>query len=235
MADVPLSASTAQAERLHRFAHDIRNRLAGMHQVLQQLVPTGSEPEQSELFSFAEQQYFKALREVEHLLDDLAVDRSSRMNITTGLDLGQLVRTALADQRHRFDRKDQQVVATIPDGLTVQGDVHYLGDLCRALLSNASKFTQRGGTIRIELEHKRDNALLRVVDNGVGLELADLEKVFERYAWLNSRSTAGEAQGRGTLARARQWAAAHNGQLDAQSAGHGKGCTFTLTLPLTGS
>ncbi|HRF81180.1 MAG TPA: hypothetical protein PL070_13970, partial [Flavobacteriales bacterium] len=69
-------------------------------------------------------------------------------------------------------------------------------------------------------------------DHGVGLSQADLEQAFVRFAWLESRPTGNESQGRGTLARARDWATAHGGSLSVKSKGEGAGCTFTLQLPV---
>ena len=62
--------------------------------------------------------------------------------------------------------------------------------------------------------------------------LADLEQVFVRFALLSNRPTDGEAQGRSSLAKAREMALAQNGSLVARSDGTGCGCTFTLGVPL---
>ncbi|MBK9514013.1 MAG: sensor histidine kinase [Flavobacteriales bacterium] len=98
------------------------------------------------------------------------------------------------------------------------------------MISNASKFAAAGATIHVRAEQMGRSIRLSVTDPGVGLLPADLDMVFVRYAWLSSRSTAGEAQGRSTLARARQWAQAMKGDLSVHSDGPGTGSTFTLEL-----
>ncbi|MBX2973205.1 MAG: ATP-binding protein, partial [Flavobacteriales bacterium] len=100
-----------------------------------------------------------------------------------------------------------------------------------ALLSNASKFSHPGSDIEADLIGTPTEVELRIRDHGVGLSATDLAQMFVRFAWLNSRPTTGESQGRGTLARASGWAHAHGGSLSAESAGEGHGCTFTLRLP----
>ena len=103
-----------QAERLHRFAHDLRNRLIGLQQVLEQLGHDGSDPERMELIRFGEKQYFKALREVEVLLDDLGVDRGS---ITPDLErfrVRDLVNEHIDLLKHRFTGKLQRIELDIP-------------------------------------------------------------------------------------------------------------------------
>ncbi|MCW5898603.1 MAG: HAMP domain-containing histidine kinase [Flavobacteriales bacterium] len=228
--DGPLDkAGPGTAERLHRFAHDLRNRLAGLKQVLDHLGDgQASEPE---LRVFAERQYFKALREVEQLLDDLGVDRGPGQLDLKPLDLSALLRRCVDDLEHRFSRKEQQVRLDIDGYVTVAGDAHHLGTIISALLSNASKFSPRGTSIHVSLSGDAAAATLRVRDEGVGLDADDLRDLFVRYAMLKSRSTDGEPQGRGTLARARQYAQAQHGSLEAHSGGPGTGTEFILRLP----
>ena len=229
----PLKATAAQAERLHTHAHDLRNRLAAIQQVLAQLKEGPSDPGSNELIEFAEQQYFKAMRATEELLDDFAVERGMGKLRLEPIDLASLVSAAIASLQHRFDRKQQVVTTAIDQNVIVDGDAHWLGQLLNALLSNASKFTPREGHVQVTLKRDGPSAIFSVQDTGVGLDLADLGSVFVRYAWLNSRSTEGEPQGRSTLGRAMSWALAHNGSLTAHSDGAGYGSTFTLRLPST--
>ncbi len=225
-----LLSNGAQAELLHKFAHDLRNRLAGMHQVLQQLTASAQSPEQQELLEFGEQQQFKALRAVEQLLDDMGVVRHVQTLPCTVVQLAPLVEKAVQGLRHRFDRKQQTVDLHVKDTLEVLGHGDHLFELLSALLSNASKFSPSGSTIAVRAAEDGSNVLVHITDPGVGLSPVDLEQVFVRYAWLSSRTTAGEAQGRSTLARARHWARAMGGDLLAQSEGPAAGSTFTLVL-----
>lgn len=229
----PLKANAAQAERLHTHAHDLRNRLAAIQQVLAQLKESAGDPANNELIEFAEQQYFKAMRATEELMDDLGVDRGIGSLRLESIDLKTLVTEAIASLQHRFDRKQQKVDLALDEGINVAGDPHWLGQLVNALLSNASKFTPREGRIRVTLERDGLSALIVVQDNGVGLDAEDLENVFVRYAWLKSLSTDGDPQGRSTLGRAITWAHAHKGSLTVHSEGAGHGSTFTLRLPST--
>lgn len=226
-----MKASAEQSDRLHRFAHDLRNRLAAIQQALAQMADASSE-ERIELIRFAEQQYFKAMRGTEELLDDFAIDRGPRLGELRLLRLDELARKAIAALEHRFNRKRQHVDAENLQAITVHGDERMLFDLVSALLSNASKFSEAGSTIALSLTEQDGAAILVVKDQGIGLEAEDLAEVFTRYALLKGRSTEGEAQGRSTLARAKQWAQAHRGDLTAASEGPGKGSSFSLRLPL---
>jgi signal transduction histidine kinase len=227
-----MKATEAQAERAHRFAHDLRNRLAAIQQVLQQFKLNGDSSTAPELIGFAEQQYFKAMRLTEEFLDDLQVERGVGELQRGDLDLALLARDSIAHMQHRFDRKRQQVKVDLVTPLMINGDPHWIKELITALLSNASKFTPHDGDIRVVLTTVNEQAVLEVSDSGVGLSSADLDLIFTRYAWLESLATDGEAQGRSTLGRAHQWAAVHGGELKASSPGPGMGSTFVLRLPL---
>ena len=225
-----MKASTEQAERLHRFAHDLRNRLIGLQQVLEQLKDGPASPDRDELVVFGEQQFFKALREVEMMMDDLGVERGSVTPEPVPVDSAELLRTRIDLMQHRFQRKEQRVELDLEEALVVLVDPRLIDDVVDALLSNASKFSDHGAPIKIRSFVDGADAVIEVVDAGTGLSPADLEQVFVRFAWLSNKPTGGESQGRGTLARMRERVAAHAGTLTAHSNGAGKGSTFTIRL-----
>lgn len=227
-----LRAHAAQAERLHHFSHGLKNRLAGMMEVSRMLGTTGDPAQEAELRTFFEDQFFKALREVEGLLDDMAVDRGVGRLALAPTPLAPLVEEAVKDARHRADRKQQTITLEGLTQVSVQADPHYLLQALQALLSNASKFGHAGSAIEVQVVPAGERSRITVRDAGVGLTTEDLEQVFQRYAMLSSKSTAGEAQGRSTLARARQWLQAMGGDLTASSEGKDKGAAFTIELPL---
>lgn len=227
-----LQATAEQAERLHHFAHDLRNRLAGMQQILRMLGAPDPGMDATELVEFAEQQYFKAMHLTEELLNDLAVERGTGPLATTSVDLVAAVRSAVELLDHRFSKKEQRVELMGSAPCMAMAEPKHLDQLLSALLSNASKFSPAGSVIRIVLGRDGDRVLADITDVGVGLDAKDLALVFQRYAMLGSRSTAGEEQGRSTLSRAKQWAQAMGGDLSAKSPGSGAGCTFRVVLSL---
>jgi K+-sensing histidine kinase KdpD len=221
-----------QAERLHRFAHDVRNRLIGLQQVLEQLGHGEKDAERLEFIRFGEKQYFKALREVEILLDDLGVDRGAITPNVERFPVAVLANEHVELLKHRFSGKLQRVELDIPVELHVMADRRVTGDILNALFSNASKFSSAESTIRIGATVNGEMVELAVHDHGTGLSAEDLAQVFDRFAWLSNEPTGTESQGRGTLSRVRGHAQAQHGDLLASSAGVDRGCTFTLRLPL---
>ncbi len=117
--------------------------------------------------------------------------------------------------------------------VTISGDRTRLRQLFLNLVTNAIKYTPRGGRVDIGLGRHPDNVTFAVRDTGAGIAAADLPHVFERF-WRadRARSRTSERGGFGLGLAISQWIAqAHGGTLTVQSR-LGKGSLFTLTLPL---
>ena len=113
----------------------------------------------------------------------------------------------------------------------VTGDADALRRALRNLIENAVRYTAAGGTVELALLREKDAAALVVEDSGIGIEPADLERIFEPFVRLDeARSRASGGTGLG-LAIARGIAVAHGGSLTVQSAPKA-GSRFTLRLPL---
>lgn len=220
-------ASPAQAERLHRFAHDLKNRLGGLWAALRMVHELPAGAERDEMLAHAERTYFRGLNAIEALLDDLGVERgptAGPLRPVATLELVERVRDELA---FRFDRKGQRVQLHIPAAHALTGDPDLLHQAVTAVLSNASKFGAPGGTITVQALPEG----MAITDDGAGLSPDDLAQVFTPFAWLASRSTGGEEQGRTSLARAQRAMRAQGGLIEARSEGPGHGSTFVLRLP----
>jgi signal transduction histidine kinase len=117
--------------------------------------------------------------------------------------------------------------------VAIAGDRTRLRQLFLNLVTNAIKYTPRGGRVDIGLGRHPDNVTFAVRDTGAGIAAADLPHVFERF-WRadRARSRTAERGGFGLGLAISQWIAqAHGGTLTVQSR-LGKGSLFTLTLPL---
>ncbi len=219
-------ADAAQAERLHRFAHDLKNRLGALSASLRMITEVPDGPERDEVLMHAERAYFRALAELENVLDDLGVERGPRTARCENVDLRALVERVADELSFRYERKGQVLRIDLPATHAVLGDPDLLHQAVTTLLSNASKFSGAGTTVRVEALPNG----LRVCDQGVGLAPDDLAQVFKPYVMLSSRSTGGEEQGRASLARALRAMRVQGGSLEAASEGPGLGSCFSLVL-----
>lgn len=100
------------------------------------------------------------------------------------------------------------------------------------LLSNAVKFTQPGGRVEVRLDSDPDGAAIRVKDTGEGLAPELVPHLFERFRQADSSSTRAHGGVGLGLAIVRHLVEAHGGTVSAESAGRGKGSTFTVRLPV---
>ncbi len=116
--------------------------------------------------------------------------------------------------------------------MTVHADSDRTAQLLTNLIANAIRYTPAGEKVRVELKPVGNMAQVQVIDTGVGISAEDLPYIFERF-YRADRSRSRQSGGSGiglTIARHLAWGM--GGEISAESAGLGKGSTFTLTLPL---
>src|SRR3954470_7116346 len=178
-------------------------------------------------------------RNVDHqtrLIDDL-LDTSRIVSGKLTLErrvvnLADIVLGALEASRPVAAAKQIELRFTPVDPATmVIGDAGRLQQLVSNLLANAVKFTPEGGAIIVALHKNAERVQLQVKDNGIGIAPEFLPHVFDRFTQADT-SASRRAGGLGIgLALVRHIALLHGGQVRADSAGAGRGATFTVDLP----
>jgi signal transduction histidine kinase len=99
------------------------------------------------------------------------------------------------------------------------------------LISNAIKYSPIGGRIELSLDLQADGAHIRVKDEGPGMSENDISRLYGRFQRLSAKPTGGESSTGLGLSIVKRIIDLHGGAIDAESAGPGRGTTFTLTLP----
>ena len=160
-------------------------------------------------------------REIPHLNKPAPMQKVALHNLAH--DIVQFYALPICEKRGQTLHADLRPVQ-------VTGSPLRLGRLMRELLTNAAKYTPRGGQIEITLQAK-EQAVLRVSDNGWGMEKEDLAFLFEqgwRGAVVSEELTPGTGLG---LYICRQIVGSHHGRIEVESQ-RGQGSTFTVYLPL---
>jgi PAS domain S-box-containing protein len=173
-------------------------------------------------------------RIVEDVLDiSRIVSGKMRLSVTP-VDLAKLVRDAIDSVRPAASAKGIDVDSALDDNAgTVPGDTERLQQVVWNILSNAVKFTERGGRVTVALARRHADVQLTVSDTGIGIAPEFLPHIFERFRQADAGTTR-ERGGLGLgLAIARQLVEIHGGTIVASSAGRGAGSTFTMTLPIS--
>jgi len=183
-------------------------------------------------------------RQVGHmarLLDDLLdAARLSSGKITLAvqpLRLGDMLDQAVETVQPRVRERNQQLfLSAARAGVMVDGDPVRLTQVFTNLIGNASKYTQDGGRIRVEVDViPGDGVDVTIADNGAGMSSETIGSAFELFT-QGPRSLARTEGGLGVgLNVVRNLVTMHGGSVSAASAGPGQGSTFTVRLPLSQS
>src|SRR6185295_6257509 len=147
------------------------------------------------------------------------------------LALEAVAEEALNDALAEAMERDILLEVSLGERAVVAGDAPKLKRTVARLLSNAFKFTPRGGSVSMRLTRDRDVACLTVQDTGLGIEPSLLPHVFDGFRPMEA-SQPGARSGLGVgLALSRHVVRLHGGTLEAESEGLGKGSTFTIRVP----
>jgi PAS domain S-box-containing protein len=172
-----------------------------------------------------------------HLVDEL-LDVTRLVNDKVRLDrevidLGAVVRRVVEDHGAAFAARGVTLAFTAPaETVWVDCDPTRVRQIVSNLLQNAAKFTSAAGSVRVEVASGSGFATIDVRDDGIGLEAAMLEKIFEPFAQAEAgRAQSSTGLGLG-LALVKGLSELHGGSAEAESAGPGMGARFRVTLPL---
>jgi signal transduction histidine kinase/ActR/RegA family two-component response regulator len=143
-----------------------------------------------------------------------------------------IVEAAVDVVRPRAEAAGVTLAVDVQDTAAALGDASRLQQAVWNLLCNGVKFSAKGGTVQVKLHEEDSRALIRVSDDGVGIKPEFLPHVFDRFRQADS-STTRHFGGLGLgLAIVRSVVDLHGGQVTADSAGEGRGASFSIALPL---
>ena len=156
-----------------------------------------------------------------------------RLELAT-IDLVETVRAAVDSVRPSVAAKHQAMVADYPASpVMVSADRERIQQVFWNVLSNATKYTPRDGSIHVSIAPDSTEVAVVVRDNGIGIAPNVLPHIFERFRQGDATTTR-EYGGLGLgLAIVRHLVEAHGGAVRADSEGLGRGSAFTVVLPLT--
>jgi signal transduction histidine kinase/ActR/RegA family two-component response regulator len=230
------AADRRKNEFLAMLAHELRNPLAPIRNavfLLQQFGP--SEPRLMRAREIVDRQVSHQARLLDDLLDVSRISQGKIVIRPERLDLAQLVREAVEDRRSVLEEAGLTLALELPAGpVWVEGDPTRLSQVVGNLLSNAEKFTNRGGdvSVRLATQPEERRAALTVRDTGIGIEPEMLPRIFEMFAQADrslERTQGGMGLG---LALVKGFVELQGGEVRAESSGVGRGAEFTILFPL---
>jgi signal transduction histidine kinase len=227
--------SAMKEEFLALTTHDLRSPLTVISGVIN-FFTSGRlgelTPEQQNMVSMMERNTQSLIELVNDLLDASKLESGTmRLDMTT-LNLRGLVEELRETMLPMAREKEITLEDSVPEDLPpVRADRTKLRRILVNLVTNALKFTPRGGRVAFGAATEGDAVRISVRDSGVGIPPEDLARLFDKYEQARSRATRGE-KGTGLgLYITRQLVELHGGRIDVSSE-VGRGSTFSFTIPL---
>jgi two-component system CheB/CheR fusion protein len=227
------SADQQKDEFLAMLAHELRNPLAAIRNGLQVWERDSADKETQKIARLgAQRQLDHEIRLVEDLLDVSRITRGIIILKTESIDLVETVRRAIEAMRPEFEAYAHEITLAFPTVvLPIKGDAMRIEQVVTNLLGNAVKYTPHGGHIRISLERYLDDAVLTVVDSGIGMTAELIPTIFDIFVQAE-RSLDRKAAGLGLgLALVHRLVGLHGGDVRAYSEGPNRGSKFVVRLP----
>jgi signal transduction histidine kinase len=232
------AANQGKDECLAMVAHELRNALSPMSTAADVLNTPGVSVSNSELArGIITRQLENMTRLVSDLMDGARITQGTLALRLASTDLTTVLHQATQDVAHQTSLRDQHITVSVPaEPWCVLGDSTRLEQAFGNLLSNASKFTRKGGRIWLSAEkgHAADGraeAVVRIRDEGIGISAAMLPHVFDLFK--QAGHSPHRAQGLGVgLALVRRIVELHGGRVSLRSAGVDLGSEFIVSLPL---
>jgi signal transduction histidine kinase len=229
-------ANRAKDQFLALLSHELRtplNAIMGWTQVLMTLGPTGSDGQRRRGLEIIQRNTKLQADLVDGLLDVARAATGGLPLARQPIDVAESVATVIEGMRPAASARGVQIDLTVEAArCRVLADPNRFHQIVANLLSNAVKFTDGEGRVRVAVRQIDRWSEIEVTDHGVGIPHDFLPYVFDRFRQADSSPTR-QHGGLGLgLWLVQQLVRAHDGTIQAASAGPGRGASFTLRLPL---
>lgn len=219
---------------LATLAHELRNPLAPIKAAAQLMQSAEQDSQQiGELSALVERQADQMVRLIDDLMDVSRISRGKFKLKIAPVHLQSIVSFAV-EAAVPFIGNSQQVLhlEQADEDLFVSGDAARLTQVVSNILNNAAKYTPASGEIWLTLHREDTHAIISVRDNGIGLDEASRERVFEMFEQVDASKERGQSGLGIGLSLAKTLVDLHCGSISVVSPGLGQGCCFEVHLPL---
>jgi PAS domain S-box-containing protein len=233
-ADALTDLNRRKDEFLAMLGHELRSPLAPIRNAVEILGQAGSDGRQVKpATEIMQRQVAHLARLVDDLLDISRITRAKIELRKEPVELASVLQHAVQAVRPFRESMGHELTVTLPpEPMYLNADPVRLGQVVGNLLSNACKFTDKGGHIWLTAEREGNQALIRVLDTGIGIAAEQLPRIFEMFAQADtSLERSREGLGLG-LTLVKNLVEMHAGTVEARSAGVGQGTEFVVRLPL---
>jgi signal transduction histidine kinase/CheY-like chemotaxis protein len=226
-------ADRRKNEFLATLAHELRNPLAPLRNGLNLLRLAGDDRATAgQALGMMERQLGQMVRLIDDLLDVSRITRGKLRLRRERVDLADVVRSAVETARPLVESSAHRLEVSLPpEPVYLDADPTRVAQMLANLLTNAAKYSNRGGDIRLTAERHGGEVVVKVRDNGIGISAEHLPRLFEMFSQVDTaleRSQGGLGIG---LSLVKGLVEMHGGTVQARSEGAGRGSEFVVQLP----
>jgi signal transduction histidine kinase len=226
----------AKDELLSLASHQLRTPATGVKQYLGMILQGFAgevPPTQMQLLDKAYASNDRQLHIINEILHLAKIESGRIVLARQTTDINSLMEDIITEQQPDIQASKHKVQVKLPKRpLILYVDSHTLRMAIENIISNAIKYTPKGGEVTIRVFKTHEHAFIRVKDSGIGIAQADTDKLFKQFSRLpNEMSLSVGGTGIG-LYLAKHLVELHGGTITVKSA-PGKGSTFTIILPLS--
>ncbi len=225
------TASRAKDEFISLLGHELRNPLSPILTALELMRLRGPDAFARER-GVIERQVGHLVRLVDDLLDVSRITRGKVELRRQCVEVADVVRKAIEMASPLLEQRHHHLMVEMAEGVRLYADEARLAQVVANLLTNAAKYTEPGGRIRLAADRTGGEVTLAVSDNGRGISPELLPRMFDLFVQghpRGDRSQGGLGLG---LAIVRSLVELHGGRVEARSTGPGHGSEFVVRLPV---
>jgi PAS domain S-box-containing protein len=226
-------------------SHEMRNPLAPVLNAVQILRMRGNAKDRD--VAWCTEVIDRQVRQMARLLDDLLdISRITRDKLELRkqpVELAPIINMAVETSKPLIEAGEHRLLVNLgSDPIIVDADAARIAQVIANLLNNAAKYSDPGGKITLDVEHKaplnngtgradEGVVVIRVTDTGIGIPADKLAYVFEPFVQVDQTSERTQGGLGIGLALAKRLVEMHRGSIEVASQGSGHGSQFTITLP----
>ncbi len=237
-----LNRKNAELERLNEIknhflgmaAHDLRNPLSNINAISDFLEKKNENfnEKQKRFINHIKTQSSFMLNLVNELLDVSAIESGNVQLNSTPTNIVLLIETNISLNKDQADKKDIKInFSSNVKSLILKIDNNKIDQVITNFLTNAIKYSNNGTEITVSLEKKNTEVLIRLADQGQGIDKEEQKSLFKPFQKTSTKSTAGEKSTGLGLYIVKRIVEAHMGKIGVESE-PGKGSSFYFSLPL---
>ena len=217
-------------------SHELRNPLAAISAGVQILELTQDRNQTEKAKEIMKRQTNQLCKLVDDLLELTRISQNRIRLKKESINLNDIIKGAVEDIRPEYEKKDIRLKTKIQaKPILLNADPVRVTQAIGNILFNALKFTNANGTVWMTLKAEKNNAVISVKDNGIGINPELLQHLFKPFTQADNslhRNSGRGGLGLG-LSIVKGIVDLHEGEVCAYSDGLGKGSTFTIRLPIT--